>query len=162
MKQRLMKILIAIVLICSMAIIPVAAQASEAAYILVVSADYARMRDAPRSDANIIGSLRAGTKVLYLGDGGNMQAKVVTADGTYGYMYSGYLRVYGALAKNRIGYNTSDASLYVRDGEHLSWVATLPAGQFVYVLQVNGSWGHVRLMNGRTCYMRLDSLTKLP
>ncbi len=162
MKQRILKILISLVLICSMAIIPIAAQASEPVYVLTVTADYARMRDQPVHDANIIATLRVGTKVLYLGDGGNMQCRVVTADGTYGYVYRGYLRVYGAFSRNRIGYNTADAALYVRDGEHLSRVATLPAGQFVYLLQLNGNWAYVRLMNGRTCYMQLTTLAKLP
>lgn len=162
MKQRIMKILISLVLVCSMVMIPIVAQASEPIYILVVTADYARMRDQPSADGNIVTTLRVGTKVMYLGDGGNMQCKVVTADGTYGYVYRGYLRVYGAFSRNRIGYNTADASLYVRDGDHLSWVATLPAGQFVFLLKLNGNWAYVRLMNGNTCYMQLTTLAKLP
>ena len=108
------------------------------------------------------GARVADRAVVRLGDGGNMQCKVVTADGTYGYVYRGYLRVYGAFSRNRIGYNTADAALYLRDGEHLSRVATLPAGQFVYLLKLNGNWAYVRLMNGRTCYMQLNTLAKLP
>lgn len=162
MKNRIFKVLISLMLMLSMVIIPIAAQASETLYILVVTEDWTRMRDAPVHDANIITKLRTGTKVLYLGDGGNMQAKVVTSNGTYGYVYRGYLKVYGAISKNRIGYNTADAALYLRDGEHLNWVATLPAGQFVYLLQLNGNWAYVRLVNGKSCYMRLDTLAKLP
>lgn len=162
MKKRIFKVLISLMLMLSMVIIPIAAQASETLYILVVTEDWTRMRDAPVRDANIITKLRAGTKVLYLGDGGNMQAKVVTSNGTYGYVYRGYLKVYGAVPKNRIGYNTADADLYLRDGEHLNRVATLPAGQFVYLLQLNGNWAYVRLVNGKNCYMRLDTLAKLP
>ncbi len=158
MKLRFLKIFISLMLIVSMSILPMVAQASGAVYILMVTEDWARIR----YEDGTIESLRAGTKLMYLYDGGNMQCWVSTTSGKKGYIYRGYVKVYGAYSRNRIGYNTENASLYVRNGEHLEWVATLPAGEYVFLLRLNGNWAQVRLRNGKTCYMSTDTLAHLP
>ena len=160
MKRRILKVLVCLVMIVT-CMAPVAATAaSKPAYILKVSADYARMRKGPYGSYDIITTLRRGTKVLYGGQNAGEYCKVYTTNGTSGYVYKKYLSTYGAVKKSNIYRTKSSAPFYKRSGSSLKRSGSVAKNQFVLVYKKNGDWAYVKSLTGRSGYMKLSYLKK--
>jgi len=161
MKRRILKVLICLVMIVT-CMAPVAATAaSKPAYILKVSADYARMRKGPYGSYDIIGTLRKGTKVLYGGQNAGEFCKVYTTNGRSGYVYRKYLTTYGAVKKNNIFMTKVKAPFYKRSGSSLKRSGSVAKNQFVLVYKRNGDWVYVKSLSGRGGYMKLSHLKRV-
>ena len=162
MKRRILKVLVCLIMILSCMTAPIAATAaSKTAYILKVSADYARMREGPYGDYGVVATLRKGTKVLYGGQNAGQFCKVYTTNGTSGYVYRKYLSSYGAVKKNNIYMTKSAAPFYKRSGNSLKRNGTVSKNQFVLVYKKNGDWAFVKSITGKSGYMKLSSLKKV-
>lgn len=162
MKRKFLKVLVCLMLILSCTAAPVAASAaSKPAYILKVSADYARLRQGPYGSYGIIQTLRKGTKVLYGGQHSGAYCKVYLTNGQSGYIYRDYLTTYGAVSKNKIYMTSTPVAFYKRSGSSLKKVGTVPKNQFVLVYKRNGDWVYVKSMSGASGYMKTTGLKKV-
>lgn len=161
MKRKILKALVCLVMIISCTMAPIAATAAKPAYILKVSADYARMRKGPYGTYDIITTLRKGTKVLYGGENSGAFCKVYTTNGKSGYVYKSYLSTYGAVKKSNIYRTKSSAGFYKRSGNSLKKSGTVSKNQFVLVYKKNGDWAFVKSLTGKSGYMKLSSLKKV-
>ena len=160
MKRRILKVLICLVMIIS-CMAPIAATAaSKPAYILKVSADYARMRKGPYGSYGIITTLRRGAKVLYGGQNAGEYCKVYTTNGTSGYVYKKYLSTYGAVKRNNVYMTKAAAPFYKRSGSSLKRSGSVAKNQFVLVYKRNGDWVFVKSLSGRSGYMKAAYLKR--
>jgi len=162
MMRKFLKVLVCMLLMLSCVMTPIAATAaSRTAYILKVSADYARMRKGPYGNYGIITTLRKGTKVFYGGENAGAYCKVYLDNGVAGYVYRSYLSGYGAVNKNNVYMTTAPTTYYTRSGSSLKKAGTVGKGQFVLVYKRNGNWVFAKNLNGANGYMKLGTLRKV-
>jgi len=160
MKQKVFKIVVCMIMVLTCALAPVAASASNAAYILRVNADLTRMRQTAGNSA-VVRKLPAGTCVLYGGENAGAYCKVYLTNGVSGYVYKEHLSGYGAVSKNKVYRTYTPADIYTRSGNSLKRRGTVPAGQFVLVYKTNGNWAFVKSVNGTSGYMKLNTMYKV-
>ena len=160
MKRRYLSILLTVVLLASMAIMPVSASAAKKVTILTVTADGARVRKGPSSSYDVLTSVKKGGKLFYLGKTKNSFAYVRTSTGTVGYMYKGFLKTYGSCYKSQVYYCTKKANMYKKASSSSSRVAKLSKNQHVIVYQVSGNWAYIKTLGGKGGFVKKSVLKK--
>ena len=170
MKRNIIKSILCSVLIVALLAAPVSALASNAAYILRISASdapgvYLRSGSDPnnlnKTTDNVIGSLKNGTKVLYWGHSLGQMMLVMTANGKMGYVHKGNLRTYGAMNRKQLYVTNGSTAVYRLSGSSLKKAGTAGKGLPVVVYQVRGDWALVRNLAGTAGIIQTSNLTKL-
>ena len=151
--KRFLAILLTLTLLVSLAA-PVDAFAAskkksskKVVYILTIDNDGVRVRTDPSGgkdgkDENVLGSLKKGTKVFYLGTTGAYY-RICSEYGPRGYIYKGYASYYGAVALNSIYECDGATKMYKSASTRSKRVTTLRDGQYVVVYAVSGKKGYV-------------------
>ena len=157
--KRFLAILLTLTLLVSLAA-PVDAFAAskkksskKVVYILTIDNDGVRVRTDPSGgkdgkDENVLGSLKKGTKVFYLGTTGAYY-RICSEYGHRGYIYKGYPSYYGAVPLNSIYECDGATRMYKRASTRSKRVTTLRDGQYVVVYAVSGKWAYVHTISGK-------------
>ncbi len=165
MKRSFMKSIVCSLLVVALLAAPLTALASSKnAYIMKVSVDDAKVtnfRSGSGEDNAIIGKLRNGTKVIYWGEKIGQMLKVMTTDGTTGYIYQGNLKRYGVLRTKQLYVTTASTSVYKRSGNSPKKIGSVSKGTPLFVYKTKGEWAQVKNMSGKTAYVKTDSLKKV-
>jgi len=161
MKRRILSFVLTVVLLVSMAIVPMSASAASKIKILKVTADGARVRKGPSSAYDVVTSVKKGGKVFYLGTIKNSFAHVRTSTGSVGYMYKGFLKSYGSCYKYQVYYSKkSRVAVYKKASTHSKRVTRLGKHQHVIVYQVKGSWAYIKTLGGKGGFVKKSALSK--
>lgn len=161
-KKRYLRVLVCLTLALALLLgTTVSAQAAERTVtILQLTNDYVYIRSSTGENSQVIGTLRQGTKMFYLGRSGSM-AYVCTTTGLQGYVYAGYLEKYGEARLCNIYYvQSSSLTVYSSDSTSSSRVTTLPKNYYVLLSAANGRWGRIRSLNGGSGYVLLSGLKR--
>ena len=139
----------------------VGAQAADRAVtILQLTNDYVYIRSSTGANSQVIGTLRQGTRMFYLGRSGSM-AYVCTSSGQQGYVYAGYLEKVGDASPRHVYYvQSSSLAVYNSPSTSSSRSTTLPKGYHLLLVDANGSWGKIRSLNGAQGYVLLGGLRR--
>jgi len=140
---------------------PVTASAAvKTVNILKVTADYVRVRSEAGNSGDVLETLRKGTKVFYLGRSGGM-AYVCTERGVKGFVYAGYLSLYGAVRLANVYYvKSSSLSVYASASTSSKKLGSLPKNGYILLMDTNGSWGYIKSLSGKGGYVLLSGLKK--
>lgn len=162
MKGRVLKMVLAVLLVASMLMAPMSALAASKStvQILKVNVDGARLRRGPSSAYDVITSLDKGTKVFYMNKQKDSFCYVCTAYGVRGYVFRDYLSSYGAAYTNQIYYAKSSTKVYKKASTGSGKVTSLGKGQHVIVYQTRGSWAYIKTLGGKGGYVKTSSLKK--
>ena len=163
MKHNILKSILCSLLIVALLAAPVSAlAASNVAYIFKVSVSDAPgtyVRSGKASDNNaVIGSLKNGTKVLYLGSSNGQMLNIMTPSGDTGYVYKGNLTTYGAIGKSRIYVTTQSTGVYNSSKKK---AGSIGAGVPVVLFSTSGNFAFVRNINGTAAYIPTSALKRL-
>ena len=168
--KRFLAILLTLTLLVSLAA-PVDAFAAskkksskKVVYILTIDNDGVRVRTDPSGgkdgkDENVLGSLKKGTKVFYLGTTGAYY-RICSEYGPRGYIYKGYASYYGAVALNSIYECDGATKMYKSASTRSKRVTTLRDGQYVVVYAASGKWAYVHTISGKKGYVPVSKLQK--
>lgn len=160
MKRKVWKSIVCGLMMVVMLATSVPASAASVAYILKLNGDYVRMYNVGDSGSVVSKRLRKGTKVLYWGEKKDSMYKVLTSDGTTGYVYKGYLSSYGAMSLKKVYITTATTQLYKKSGNTAKKNGTLAKGTYVMVMKTSGDWVQAKTMSGKTVYMKNTTLKK--
>ena len=165
MKRKVLRSILCSLLVITLLAAPMSAlAASKVAYVLKVSVPgspgtYVRSGStiAGGSESDIIGSLKNGAKVIYWGKKSGQMLKVITPDGTIGYVYQGNLKNYGAVSSKQVYLTKAKTAVYRRSG---TLKGTIGKNRPVFVYRVNGNWAMIKNLSGSTGYVKISSLKK--
>ena len=163
MKRNVLKILLCTLTIVALVAAPMSAlAASKVAYILKVAVSdapgtYVRSGNAADNNA-VIGSLKNGTKVLYMGSKNGQMLQVMSQTGQIGYVYQGNLKTYGAVNASRIYLTSTTTGVY---NSAMKKAGTVGAGVPVVVFSMNGGWAFVRSITGAAAYIPTSALKSI-
>lgn len=153
--RKAFKSFVCLILVGMIAFTPVMASAAKVMYILsVTNCKRVNMHANSWKGSAVIAKLKRGTKVLYLNKNVGGRCKVATAGGTVGYIYKYYLKLYGALNKNKVYKTIATTPLYKRSGNKLKYKKSIPTGRYVCVYQTVGGWSYVRDLTGTAYYVK--------
>ena len=163
MKRNILKSILCSLLIVALLAAPASAfAASGVAYIFKVAVSDAPgtyMRSGKSSDNNaVVGSLKNGTKVLYLGSSNGHMLQVMTPSGDVGYVYKGNLATYGAIGKSRIYVTAKSTGVY---NSAKKKVGNVGAGVPVVLFSTSGKYSLVRSITGTAAYIPTSALTRM-
>ena len=162
MIKRMLRMALCLALILSL-LLPANAFAAKARTISLVkvTGDYVRVHSLPSgTEGEIIGKLRAGTKLFYLDNVGGW-IQVCSSRGVSGYIYKTYLSYYGAARLDNIYYvQSSSLKMYSKPSTSSSKTGTLSQDELVILYQASGRWGYVRTPNGDGGCVLLSGLKK--
>ncbi len=162
MKRSLCLILIAI--LAAMTVLPLSASAkSGVVYILSCNTSGARVHSTASSEDEgheVLGSLKKGTKVLYLGKSKSMY-RVTSEYGKTGYVYSKYLSYYGAATRTSIYRATAKIKVYSKANTKSKGVTKLVKGQIIIVTATRGKWAKIQTIGGKTGYVKKAKLKRV-
>lgn len=160
--KKFLKIVLCMTLILSMLItVPMTASASSSKKVTIVkvNTDYARLRSS-YGNASIIKTLRSGTKLYYTGTTKHSYAKVMTENGTTGWVYVNYLSSYGTVLKSQVYKTTKKTKVYSKASSS-SHGSSCPAGFYVVVTGSKGDYYHVKNFAGKSGYIKKSVLKKM-
>lgn len=165
MKRNLLKTILCSLLVITLLAAPMSAlAASKVAYIFKVSVpgapgSYLRSGSVigGGEESEIIGSLKNGAKVIYWGKKIGQMLRVITPDGTVGYVYQYNLKPYGAVSSKQVYLTTAKTGMYKRSG---TLKKVLGKNQPVFVYRVNGKWAMIKNLSGTTGYVKMSALKK--
>lgn len=160
MKRKLISLVI-FMLVLSMAAAPMSAMAaaSRIVQVLKVNVEGARLREGPSSEYNVITSLPKNSRVFYLGQKSAAFCCVRTTDGKTGYVYDGFLDMYGAVRMDQIYYAVKNSvPVYKKASTSSGYAGTLNANDHIIVFRTSGEWGFIKNLNGRSGFVKLNSL----
>lgn len=159
--KKLLRALVCATLTLCLMLGTVGAQAADRAVtILQLTNDYVYIRSSTGANSQVIGTLRQGTRMFYLGRSGSM-AYVCTASGQQGYVYAGYLEKVGDASTRNVYYvQSSSLAVYNSPSTSSSRSTTLPKGYHLLLVDANGSWGKIRSLNGAQGYVLLGGLRR--
>lgn len=159
--KKTLRALVCVALTLCMLLGTVGAQAADRAVtILQLTNDYVYIRSSTGANSQVIGTLREGTRMFYLGRSGSM-AYVCTASGLQGYVYAGYLEKVGDANTRNIYYvQSSSLTVYNSPSTSSSRSGTLSKGYHLLLVDANGSWGKIRSLNGAQGYVLLGGLRR--
>ena len=165
MKRRIFKSILCTLLVIALLAAPMSAlAASKVAYILKVSVPgspgtYVRSGStiAGGKTSDIIGSLKNGARVIYWGQKSGQMLKVMTSNGTIGYVYQGNLKNYGAMSRKQVYLTKASTPVYKRSHTRKG---TLGKNKPVFVYRVNGGWAMIKTLSGSSGYVKTSALKK--
>ena len=137
------------------------AQAAERSVtILELMNDYVNLRSGTGEGSRVVGTLRQGTRMFYLGRSGSM-AYVCTTQGAQGYVYAGYLEKVGEARIGNIYYvQSSSLTVYRSPSTSAGRTTTLSKGYHLLLVDANGRWGKIRSLGGGEGYVLLSGLRR--
>ncbi len=151
MKRRVWKLVLCLVLamISVLGSTSALAAKTQTVMILRVTTDGARVRSGSDTGNQVITSLRKNTKVFFLGGTEGAYCLIRTADGTFGYVYRGFLEGYGVVRLDHIFYATEDdVKVYKSPSTNASRAFKLSAGECIIVYAVRGNWAYIKRIDG--------------
>jgi len=126
--------------------------------ILSVKVDGARVRNA---NGEIIGHANKGLKVFYMGKHIRSNSLVRCANGKEGYIYDGFLELYGTTSSDNIYYcNKNSSRIYRSASTNSGRLGYMYKNQYVILARVQGDWAYVRNMNGSGGFCKLADISK--
>ena len=160
-ERKFLRAFICLTLVLSMLLGMSGAQAAERSVtVLELVNDYVNLRSGTGAGSQVIGTLRAGTRMFYLGRSGSM-AYVCTTNGAQGYIYAGYLEKVGDARVCNIYYvQSSSLAVYRSPSTSSSRTATLSKGYYLLLTDANGRWGKIRSLGGAEGYVLLSGLKR--
>ena len=161
-RKRYLRVLVCLTLALALLLgTTVSAQAAERTVtILQLTNDYVYIRSSTGENSQVIGTLRQGTKMFYLGRSGSM-AYVCTTSGTQGYVYAGYLEKVGEVRIGNVYYvQSSSLTVYNSPSTSASRSGTLSKGYHLLLIDANGRWGKIRSLSGAQGYVLLGGLRR--
>ena len=158
MKRRIMLATLCLVMLVSTVLTPFTAYASSTAKILKVNTG-AYLRD-PSDYSNVIGTIKKGTKVLWMGKTKNSFYLIQTTEGKKGYIFKDYLSAYGAVKKKQVYVTKSSSKIYKSMSTSSGTVAKVGSGRVVLVYETKNGWAFVRTTSGKGGYMKTSVLKR--
>ena len=156
--------LILIIILAAMTVLPLSASAkSGVVYILTCNTNGARVRSTPSAEDEgheVLGSLKKGTKVLYLGKKGSMY-RVTSEYGKKGYVYSKFFDYYGAATRTSIYRATAKLKVYSKANTSSRGVTKLVKGQIIIVSATKGGWAKIQTIGGKSGYVKKSKLKRV-
>lgn len=165
MLKRFLKTLLCmvLVLVCAAPACMPSVSAAKAAKILKINSDGVRLHYTAegQGEANMILSMKKGTKVLFLGMKNKSWAEIALSNGLTGYVYKGYLSEYGAVASSSVGQVTTKLACYKKSGSRLKKTSsTLSKGTIVFVRATKNGYAYVTTLSGKKTYVKTSGLKK--
>ena len=161
--KKWMKLVLCTVLAMLFVLAPMEAMA-QTVKIYRVNADLVRVHStAAQGLENVIGKLRLGTKVFYLGHGKGGAAgwwRVRSDHGLTGYVYKTYLSYYGATTVSKVYQATGSAYVYKKASTKAGRVATLTRNEHVIVYATKGNWAAIATLSGKQGFVKKSVLKK--
>ena len=126
--------------------------------ILNVTVNGARVRD---SNGEVIGSAGRNLKVFYMGKKIRSNSLVRCANGKAGYIYDGFLELYGSVDSDSIYYcNVKSSKIYRSPSTSASGLGYMYKDQYVILMRTQGDWAYVRNLSGAGGFCKLSHLNK--
>ena len=159
--KRILRLLVCLSLVMALMLGTLSAQAAaKTVTVLQLKNDYVRIRSSTGEGSQVVGTLRAGTKMFYFGRSNSM-AYVGTENGQRGYVYAGYLEKYGEVRVANVYYvQSSSLTVYTSPSTSAGRATTLGKNRFILLTDANGNWGRIRSLNGNTGYVLLSGLRR--
>ena len=151
MKRRVWKLVLclALVMISVLGSTSALAAKTQTVMILKVNTDGARVRSGSDTGNQVITSLKKNTKVFYMGGTDGAYCLIRTAEGTFGYVYRGFLESYGVVRLDHIFYATEDdVKVYKSPSTSSSRAFKLSEGECIIVFAVRGDWAYIKRIDG--------------
>ena len=158
MKRKLMRMALCLVLLASMLIAPMSAQAASTYKIFKLNTN-ANLRN-PANYEDILTYMKKGTKVLWTGKKHKAFYLVSTTSGQTGYVYKEYLSEYGAVSSKQLYKTRSSSKIYKKASTGSKKVTTLSKGQHIIVYQTKGNWAYIKTLGGKGGYVKKSALKK--
>ena len=160
-ERKHLRALICLALTLALLLGATGAQAAERTVtILQLTNDYVNIRSGTGAGSQVIGTLRTGTRMFYLGRSGSM-AYVCTTQGAQGYVYAGYLEKVGEARIGNIYYvQSSSLTVYRSPSTSAGRSGTLAKGYHLLLIDANGQWGKIRSLSGAEGYVLLSGLRR--
>ena len=159
--KKLMRAVLCLMLATLMLAAPMEAFAATTVKIYRVNADLVRVHSTPQQGLeNVIGKVRAGSKVFYLNQNKSGWWKVRTDHGLTGYIWKDYLGYYGATTLNRVYQATSSAYVYKKASTGAKKLTTIGKNEHVIVYATKGNWAAIATLSGTQGYVKKSALKK--
>ncbi len=158
MKRKLMRMALCLVLLASMLIAPMSAQAASTYKIFKLNTN-ANLRN-PANYEDILTYMKKGTKVLWTGKKHKAFYLVSTTSGQTGYVYKEYLSEYGAVSSKQLYKTRSSSKIYKKASTGSHVVTKVGSGRYVLVYATKGGWAYVKTTSGKGGFMKVSQLTK--
>lgn len=163
--KRFLKVFLIVTLLLAM-ILPTdafaASKKTKTLYIIKVDRPDVRVRSTPdgTTSANILGTVKKGTRLFYLGQKNSAWYRVATEYGARGYVYKGYVSYYGAVSLNTVYEAKTGTKLYKKANTRGGTNGSLKKGQYVVVYAVGNGWAYVKTISGKSGYLPVSALKK--
>ena len=156
-------------LICAMLAIAMLVCSASSAFavskgdILRVKQDYVRIRKSPQSGSKVLGKLRKGTRVVYLGEK-NGWMHLQLSSGKKGYIYKSMLKSASASTPKvgkiyRSNLKGKKLTVYSKANSSSKKLGAIKASTDMVLLGRKGLWGKVRILkNGKVGYVNVRHL----
>ncbi|HIS03487.1 MAG TPA: hypothetical protein IAA75_06240 [Candidatus Pullichristensenella avicola] len=159
--KRCLRTLVCLTVVLGLLLGTLSAQAASTVTVLQVKNDYVRLHSDVGGQGQVLGTLRTGTKLFYLGRADSM-AYVCTEYGVRGYAYAGYLEAYSTVRMANVYYvKSSSLTVYSSASTSSSRVTTLPNGYILLLTDAYGYWGSILSLSGGVGYVQLSGLQRV-
>lgn len=165
MKRNVFRMALCMLLVLVIGAAPMtalAAKNSKVVAILKCNVDGGRLREGPSSAYDVVTSLKKGEMVFYNNQKDGAFCYVRTLYGQTGYIYHGFLELYGAARADQVYYaNDKSIRVYRRPSTSASKATTLGAGEHVIVYKTVGEWAFVKTLRGKSGFVKTSGLTQV-
>ena len=157
--RKWMKAFVSLVLVMLLVAAPLEAMAATVK-IYRVNGDLVRVHSTAKQGlTNVVGKLRKGSKVFYLGKTGGWW-RVRSDRGLTGYVYNTYLSYYKSADLSRVYRTTGSTYVYKKASTGAKKIVTLAKYEHVIVLATKGSWAAIETLYGKKGFVKLNKLRK--